>query len=115
MLSLAFGAVHYGNPGENPIGLATVVLVGLFFCLTVRRTGNLWFAVGAHAAHDFAQAYLYSVPNSGTLIHDRLFSATLSGPAWLSGGAAGPEGSILELGVLIVVMVLFDGLYRGEK
>jgi membrane protease YdiL (CAAX protease family) len=115
VLSLAFGAVHYGNPGENPIGLATVVLVGLFFCLTVRRTGNLWFAVGAHTAHDFAQAYLYSVPNSGTLIHDRLFSATLSGPAWLTGGAAGPEGSLLELGVLVVVMVLFDGLYRGEE
>jgi uncharacterized protein len=115
VLSLAFGAVHYGNPGENPIGLATVVLVGLFFCLTVRRTGNLWFAVGAHATHDFAQAYLYSVPNSGTLIHDRLFSATLLGPAWLTGGAAGPEGSLLELGVLVVVMVLFDGLYRGKE
>jgi membrane protease YdiL (CAAX protease family) len=115
VLSIAFGAVHYGNPGENPIGLATVVLVGLFFCLTVRRTGNLWFAVGAHAAHDFGQAYFYSVPNSGTLIHDRLFSAKLTGPAWLTGGAAGPEGSLLEIGVLVVVMVLFDGLYRGKE
>jgi len=115
LLSLGFGAVHYGNPGEDPIGLATVAVVGFFFCLTVRRTGNLWFAVGAHAAHDFALAFIFSVPNSGTLIHDRLFGSSLSGPSWLTGGGAGPEGSVLELGVLIVMIVLFDGLYRGKE
>jgi uncharacterized protein len=114
LLSLAFGAVHMGNPGENPIGLATVALVGMFFCLTVRRTGDLWFAVGAHAAHDFGQAFIYSVPNSGTLIRDPLFRPTLTGSTWLTGGAAGPEGSILELAVLALLFVLFEGLYRRE-
>jgi membrane protease YdiL (CAAX protease family) len=115
LLSLAFGAVHIGNPGENPIGLATVVLVGMFFCLTVRRTGDLWFAVGAHAAHDFGQAFVYSVPNSGTLIRDPLFRSTVTGPAWLTGGAAGPEGSVLELAVLAVVFALFAAFYRRER
>jgi uncharacterized protein len=117
LLSLAFGAVHLGNPGEreNPIGLLTVVMVGMFFCFTVRRTGDLWFAVGAHAAHDFGQAFLYSMPNSGTLIRDPLFTSSVRGPAWLTGGTAGPEGSILELGVLALLFVLFDGLYRRER
>lgn len=115
LLSLGFGAVHMGNPGENPVGLATVVLIGMFFCLTVRRTGALWFAVGAHAAHDFGQAFVYSVPNSGTVIRDPLFASTLTGPAWLTGGAAGPEGSVLELVVLALLFALFAGLYRGEQ
>jgi hypothetical protein len=115
VLSLAFGAVHMGNPGENPIGLLTVAVVGLFFCLTVRRTGDLWFAVGAHAAHDFGQAFVYSVPNSGTLIRDPLFVSSLTGPAWLTGGAAGPEGSLLALAVLVLLFALFAGLYRSPQ
>jgi membrane protease YdiL (CAAX protease family) len=111
LLSLGFAAVHMGNPGENPIGLATVGIVGMFFCLTVRRTGDLWFAVGAHAAHDFAQAFLYSLPNSGTLIRDPLFAVSLVGPTWLTGGAAGPEGSVLAFVALGLMIVLFAGFY----
>jgi membrane protease YdiL (CAAX protease family) len=114
-LSVAFGAVHIGNPGESPLGLITVVLVGLFFCLTVRRTGSLWFAVGVHAAHDFGQAFVYGVPNSGTLIRDPLFASSLYGPAWLTGGPAGPEGSVLELVVLALMFLLFAAFYRREE
>jgi membrane protease YdiL (CAAX protease family) len=114
LLSLGFGAVHMGNPGENPIGLLTVAAVGLFFCLTVRLTGNLWFAIGLHAAHDFGQAFIYSVPNSGTLIRGPLFRAALAGPAWLTGGAAGPEGSFLEFVVLGLMFVLFASIYYSS-
>jgi CAAX protease family protein len=115
LLSLAFAAVHLGNPGENPVGLLTVAVVGMFFCLTVRRTGDLWFAIGAHAAHDFGQAFVYSVPNSGTLIRDPLFTSSLTGPTWLTGGAAGPEGSFLALLVLALLFVLFAGLYHPAQ
>jgi membrane protease YdiL (CAAX protease family) len=115
VLSLVFGAVHVGNPGENPIGLVTVVVIGMFFCLTVRRTGDLWFAVGVHTAHDFGQAFVYSLPNSGTLIRNPLFGSSLAGPAWLTGGAAGPEGSVLELAVLALLFVLFDTFYRRKQ
>lgn len=115
LLSLAFAAAHMGNPGENPIGLLTVAAVGMFFCLTVRRTGDLWFAVGAHAAHDFGQAFVYSVPNSGTLIRDPLFTSSLVGPTWLTGGNAGPEGSVLAFAVLGLMFALFAGLYRSRQ
>src|SRR4051812_4351416 len=60
VLSLAFGAVHLQNPGESAAGLISVAVVGLFFSFTVLRTGDLWFAVGAHAAFDFGQAFIYS-------------------------------------------------------
>jgi membrane protease YdiL (CAAX protease family) len=111
LLSVVFGAVHLGNPGETASGLLTVAIVGMFFCLTVRRTGTLWFAVGAHAAHDFGQAFVYSVPNSGTLIRDSLFRSLAEGPAWLTGGAAGPEGSALAFLVLALLFVLFARVY----
>ena len=111
VLSLIFGAVHLGNPGESWAGVLTVGVVGMFFCLTVRRTGDLWFATGAHAAHDFGQAFVYSVPNSGTLIRDPLFNASVEGPVWLTGGAAGPEGSALAFVVLALLFLLFAGIY----
>ncbi|HEV2689953.1 MAG TPA: type II CAAX endopeptidase family protein [Bryobacteraceae bacterium] len=40
LLSVSFGALHGTNPGEARIGLVTVVVIGFFFCLTLRRTGN---------------------------------------------------------------------------
>jgi CAAX protease family protein len=115
VLSLGFGAVHVGNPGENPMGLVSVAAVGLFLCLTVRLTGDLWFAVGLHAAHDFGQAFVYSVPNSGTVIRNPLLRAFLTGPVWLTGGAAGPEGSFLELAVLGALFVLFSSIYYSTS
>jgi membrane protease YdiL (CAAX protease family) len=109
--SLIFGAVHLTNPGESWTGIAGVVLTGLFWCFTLRRTGTLWFAVGMHAAFDFGETFLYSVPDSGTLFPGHLSNATLAGPTWLSGGTAGPEASILDFVILIVFFYAFHRLY----
>ena len=56
LLSIIFGAMHYSNSGEGWVGLLGAAMVGLFFCLTVRRTGTLWFAVGFHASWDWGEA-----------------------------------------------------------
>jgi membrane protease YdiL (CAAX protease family) len=111
ILSLGFGAVHLGNPGEGLVGAASVALVGLFFAFTLRRTGNLWYAVGLHASFDWGETYLYSVPNSGTFMEGHLSNSILHGAKWLTGGTVGPEGSIfcfLTMGLqFLVVMWLF--------
>jgi membrane protease YdiL (CAAX protease family) len=111
ILSLLFGAVHLTNPGETLPGLIGVFAIGMFFCLTVRRTGDLWFAIGMHAAFNFGQAFVYSVPNSGTLIRGHLLDARLEGPQWLTGGSAGPEGSALTFVVMLPLFVLFSWVY----
>jgi membrane protease YdiL (CAAX protease family) len=111
LLSVGFGAVHLGNPGEGWVGAASVVLVGLFFCFTLRRTGNLWYAVGLHASFDWGETFLYSVPNSGGVMHGHLSNALLHGPKWLTGASVGPEGSVfcfVTMGLqFLVVMWLF--------
>src|ERR1700693_1708887 len=60
LLSVLFGAVHLSNSGEDWIGASSVVLFALFACFTLRRTGNLWFAIGVHGAGDFAETFIYS-------------------------------------------------------
>jgi membrane protease YdiL (CAAX protease family) len=67
-LSIAFGAIHLTNQGENAIGIAGIVGTAMVLALTIRRTGNLWIAVGWHAAFDFGETFLYSVPDSGTVL-----------------------------------------------
>ncbi len=39
----------------------------------------------------------------------------ISGPEWLTGGSAGPEGSVLTLALLVVMTVLFLMMYRGRR
>ena len=111
LLSVGFGAVHLGNPGEGWVGAASVVLVAVFFCFTLWRTGNLWYAVGLHASFDWGETFLFSVPNSGVVMQGHLSNALLHGPKWLTGGSVGPEGSVfcfVTMGLqFLVVMLLF--------
>jgi uncharacterized protein len=111
LLSVAFGLVHITNPGESKLGVAGVMLTGLFWCLTLRRTGSLWFAIGMHASFDFGETFLYSVPDSGVVFPGHLSNATLAGPRWLTGGSTGPEASVCDFIVLLVFFYVFHRLY----
>ena len=115
LLSIGFGAIHGTNPGEAKVGLVAAALIGFFLCLTLRRTGNLWWAVGFHMAWDWSESYLYSVPDSGALLPGHLLSAGLHGPVWLTGGSVGPEGSYLVFAVIAALGVLFDRAYPEVK
>ncbi len=101
-LSYVFGASHGGNPGESPMGLLFAGLAGFLFCFSLWRTGSLWWAIGFHAAWDWAQSFLYGVPDSGMMVQGHLFATHIAGRTWLSGGTTGPEGSLLSLPVLFV-------------
>ena len=114
LLSVAFGLVHITNPGESKLGVEGVVLAGLFWCFTLRRTGNLWFAVGMHASFDFGETFLYSVPDSGMVFQGHLSNATLAGPRWLTGGNTGPEASVCDFVMLIVLFYVFHKLYPAR-
>jgi CAAX protease family protein len=114
LLSIAFGYVHRTNPGESTVGVAGVMLAGLFWCLTLRRTGNLWFAVGMHASFDFGETFLYSVPDSGVVFQGHLSNATLAGPAWLTGGSTGPEASVCDFVMLVILFYVFHRLYPAR-
>ena len=121
LLSVAFGALHF--PQENALGDRWTAWAGalaagcmaLFFCLTLRRTGALWFAVGMHASWDWGESFLYSVPDSGTLAPGHLLRSSFHGRPWLTGGPVGPEGSVLVFVVIAVLWVVFDRVYPARK
>jgi uncharacterized protein len=105
-LSAVFGVAHLGNKGENVLGILQVVATGLLFCLMIRRTGNLWFAIGFHAAWDWAETFFYGTPDSGLVGINHFLNTSVQGPNWLTGGSAGPEGSIFAILILLVCGLL---------
>jgi len=115
LLSIMFGARHLGNPGETPVGIAGIVFAGIFWCFTLRRTGNLWFGVGMHATFDFGETFLYSVPDSGVVFPGHLSNASLAGPTWITGGSAGPEASVFDFLVLSIFFYAFHHLYPARS
>jgi uncharacterized protein len=106
LLSTLFGLGHGSNPGESPIGLLSAGLAGVVFCLSLWRTGSLWWAIGFHAAWDWAQSFLYGVADSGLMAQHHLLATHPQGKPLLSGGTTGPEGSIFILAVLAVASLI---------
>lgn len=116
LTSALFLAGHIPNAGESLIGLASAGVVALVFCYSIWKTGSLWWAVGFHAAWNWAQTYLFGVGNSGSLGSGALMVSHPQGETWLSGGATGPEGSVLAFAAIAVVALLLlvgPGLPRG--
>ena len=117
-LSLVFGAFHLLNPGEGIVGALNVAVTGMVFAFALRRTGNLWLAVGWHACFDFGETFLFSVPDSGFVFDHHLSNAVLHGPAWLTGGTVGPEGSVfgfLTMGIsALVIHLLFPAKKQAD-
>ncbi len=105
-LSAIFAVAHLGNPGENVFGILQVLEIGLLFCLTIRGTGTLWFAVGFHAAWDWAETFFYGTSDSGLVGVGHYLNTSVQGSKWLTGGSAGPEGSVVAFFVILVCALL---------
>jgi len=110
-LSVAFGLIHYfAKPMEDWIDATTVSLIALFLCLTIRATGNLWFAIGFHAAFDLVALYILGAPNTGNRgqqIPERLVDVRFTGPAWMTGGPRGLEASAFAFVAIAMLFALY--------
>ncbi len=106
LLSAIFAAGHLHNSGEQIIGIAAAGLIGVVLAWSVKWTGSLWWAIGFHSAWDWAESYFYGVPDSGTVAEGHLLSSPARGATWLSGGSTGPEGSVIVLPVIALIVVL---------
>jgi len=98
--------LHLGNASETVAGVGAVALVGLVLAYSFRRSGALWFAWGYHASWDFAESFIYGVPDSGVMMPGAFLAPGFHGPDWLTGGNAGPEGSLLVFPVLALLAVI---------
>lgn len=112
--ALFFGLVHLFNPGATPwTALAIAIEAGGLLGAAFLWRRNLWFVVGLHLAWN-ATVALLGLPVSGHA-GPGLLVADVSGPALLTGGAFGIEGSLVTVtvGVLLAVPMLVLARRRG--
>lgn len=115
LLAIAFGGGHFLNAGERGIGLLTAGCFGLLAAFSLRRTGDIWLAIGMHASWDWGQTYLYSVPDSGILAKGHLLNSSFHGPNWLTGGSVGPEGSLFVFAVLALAALVIHYMFPAKQ
>lgn len=113
--SFLFGAMHTGNNGENWIGIFAAGAIGFVFCVSVRVTGSVWWAIGCHAAWDWGETYFYGTADSGMVAKGHLLSTSPAGSAFWSGGADGPEGSVLVLAIILALLIVVLAAYRRKQ
>lgn len=113
--SLLFGALHLGNQGEAWLGASNVTLAGLLLALAVQRTGALWWSIGFHFGWDYAENFLFGTPDSGQLCAGALLRVQPVGTPWLSGAAAGPEGSVIAFFLLLLAIVAVYAVFDVDQ
>ena len=113
--STFFGFGHTGNNGENWIGIFAAAFIGFVLCVSVWVTGSAWWAIGCHAAWDWAETYFYGTADSGFVAPGHLLTTAPTGnPLW-SGGTDGPEGSLLIIPIVLLILVWLVVIYSRPK
>jgi uncharacterized protein len=102
-----FTLFHLGNPGMNIVPLANIFLAGVLLGINYIYTKNIWFAVLFHFAWNFFQGPLLGYKVSG-IDFSSLLQTELKGDLLLTGGEFGFEGSVLDLALtLIAILILY--------
>ena len=83
-------------------------LVEILLAFSFWRSGSLWFAVGWLAAGEFSESFVFGRPDRNSIFtgHGSLLVTDIHGPAWLSGGLAGPTASWLTAPALALTAVV---------
>lgn len=105
LLSVLFALAHLRNPDVTVAGIGNIVLAGIFLSLAFFSSGGMWTAFGAHLGWNATLAAL-AAPVSGTPFEMPYIDYHMGSPAWLTGGAFGPEGGLIATAVLAAAAVL---------
>jgi membrane protease YdiL (CAAX protease family) len=116
--SAFFGLAHLANPHRTWISTLNTALVGIPFCIAYLRTRSLWMPIGMHFIWNYLQGFLLGLPVSGLDISSSLLAAHVRGPIGMTGGAYGPEGSLLATGAILLgtaYLSLAKSIYTSEE
>jgi hypothetical protein len=109
--ALLFGFMHIFNDGATWwSSLAIAIEAGLMLGAAYKWSGSLWLPIGIHWIWNFTQGNIYGFSVSGTVAGGSVLVPVVDGPEIITGGAFGPEASIIAVffGVLLTMMFYFN-------
>ncbi len=107
--SLLFGLVHITNANATWwAALAIAIEAGLMLGIAYKWSGTLWLPIGIHWAWNYTQGNVFGLAVSGLDSGHHILTTTVSGPDMITGGAFGPEASLVctFLGLFIALVML---------
>ena len=115
--SLLFGLAHLGNPGATLwAALAIALASGWLFGMAYAYHQTIWVPIGMHWAWNYLEGGVFGCAVSGTpLDYLPLITPRISGADILTGGAFGPEASIICVALGIVLSIVYTVLYLKKK
>jgi membrane protease YdiL (CAAX protease family) len=114
--SVLFGLLHLLNPGVTWESVLLVILAGVFLAMVRVVFDSLYAAWAAHAGWNWVMAVPLHAAVSGARFESPDYRAVTLGPAWISGGAWGPEGGLAAaLGMIAAMTYLYTRRRREES
>jgi uncharacterized protein len=113
LLSIGFALAHVTNPDVTARALGNITLAGILLSLAFYSPGGMWAAFGAHLGWNMTLAAL-GAPVSGLPFEIPFVDYRMGGPAWLTGGAFGPEGGLLSTAAITSAIVLVAQWVRRD-
>lgn len=99
-----YGLLHAANPNAGILSSIIIIAFGYLRIYGYLSTKMLWLSMGMHIGWNFFQGPIFGFGASGhikTSLMDVTINATKD---WLTGGAFGPEGSVLILPILVIAL-----------
>jgi len=110
------GYIHTSNNGENWIGIFAAAAIGFTLRWSAFGFTGSAGAIGCHASWDWAETYFYGAGRQrGNVASGHYLTTTPAGPAFWSGGSDGPEGSVLVLGAILLLLIALVVLYGRRE
>jgi membrane protease YdiL (CAAX protease family) len=93
--SLLFALAHGGNPAVNALAFTNILLAGVLLALMWAWDGTLWMPIAGHISWNVISGPILGHELSGLVLSSTVLAELDHGPAWVTGGDFGIEGSVL--------------------
>lgn len=111
--AVLFAVLHIGNPEASILSTAEIFIGGLMLGINYIYTRNLWFGIFLHFAWNFFQGPVIGYKVSGVVMPSAM-QQDLVGPAWLTGGNFGLEGSVLSVVINLMLITILVAVYNKK-
>ena len=109
-----FGLMHAFNPGASATSVVAIALeAGVLLAAAFMFSRRLWFVFGLHAAWNFTEGGIFATHVSGAKV-EGVIGVQFGGSEWLTGGAFGPEASVVAVGVCLLAAAGFIAKARRK-
>jgi hypothetical protein len=106
-VGVLFGAAHSNNANSTTLGLVNTVGWGILLGYALLRSGDLWLPIGLHYGWNVVLP-MFGANLSGFTMGVTGYAIDWKvGDLW-SGGAYGPEGSLLTLFILALLVLFLE-------